>query len=250
MKHIKPISAFITILCFSLQFSAQQAFLVHQDNVKPSKIMQYEAIAKEFHDACLEHNPDTEWITAMTYDFKYMYITPIENMAEMDERPLAEMAKAMGDKFGDIFNRFDKCYEAHGSYIIVSDKELSYMPEGVTIPEDHNYRKWFYIYYTPENAKAIRDGMKAVKALNEKKNSPAYYRVYRNGFGQMKNYYVVSIAAKDEVDFAKTNKESEEALGTFEERWEAFSQVMDYASGMDEYSGEMRPDLAYAPKEK
>jgi hypothetical protein len=249
MKHIKPILAFIVIVCFSVQVYAQQAYLVHQDNVKPSKLMQYEKIAKEFHEAALEHQLNTTWVTASSNDFKYFYITPIKNMAELDENPMAAMADAMGDKFGAMFKEFDKCYDSHGSYIIVNDKELSYMPDDVTIPEDHNYRRWFYIYYTPENAKAVRDGMKAVKALYEKKNSEAYYRIYHDGFGQMEHYYLVSASAKDEVDFATTGKENEKVLGSFEERWEAFSQVMDYASRMEEYVGEMRPDLSYAPKE-
>ncbi|WP_203258405.1 hypothetical protein [Hyunsoonleella ulvae] len=249
MKHQRTLSLTCLLLCLAITVSfAQQAFLIHQDNVKPSKVMQYEKIAKEFHEACLEHKPETNWMAAMTYDFKYFYITPIENMAEMDERPMAKMAEAMGDKFGDMFEEFDKCYDSHGSYIVVSDKELSYMPEDGKIPEGHNYRKWFYIYYTPENAKAIRDGMKAVKALYETKNSTAYYRIYRNGFGQVGNYYLVSVAAKDEVDYAQTSKDNEKALGTFEERWEAFSQVMDYATEMEEYSGEMRPDLSYSHK--
>ncbi|GAL70926.1 hypothetical protein [Jejuia pallidilutea] len=85
MKHIKPILAFIVIVCFSVQVYAQQAYLVHQDNVKPSKLMQYEKIAKEFHEAALEHQPNTTWVTASSNDFKYFYITPIKNMAELDE---------------------------------------------------------------------------------------------------------------------------------------------------------------------
>lgn len=251
MKTIKTTLLFVLFLCFSISLTqAQQAYLVHQDNVKPSKVMEYEKIAKEFNEASKKHNVQATWYVAMTNGFQYYYLTPIENMAELDERPFADMAKAMGDDFGAMFDRFDQCYSSHGDYIIVQDNELSYMPEGkTTAPEDENYRKWFYMYYSPKNAEKIKAGMQAVKAYFKEKNSKEYYRVYKNGFGQMKNYYLVSISAKDEVDSATKAKANQDVLGSFDERWAVFSKVMDYTSKTEEFSGEMRPDLYYMPKE-
>ncbi len=249
MKTIKTTLLLALLLCFTFNISqAQQAYQIHQDNVKPSKIMEYEKIAKELHEACVEHNLQDTWFTASTNDFRYYYITPIENMADLDKRPFADMAKAMGDKFSDMFTRFDQCYDSHGTYIVVKDNELSYMPEGKTAaPADETYRKWFYMYYTPENSKKMREGMKAVKEFFAAKGSKEYYRVYRNGFGQMENYYMVSISAKDEIDSATRGKANEDLLGP--DRWEVFSKVMNNTSRMEEISGEMRPDLSYSPKE-
>ena len=247
MKTIKTTLLLTLFLCFTINVSqAQQAYQIHQDNVKPSKLMEYEKIAKEFNAACTTHKLQDSWSAAMTNDFKYFYITPIENMAELDERPFADMAKAMGDKFTDMFTRFDRCYDSHGTYIVVRDNELSYMPEGKTMaPADENYRKWIYMYYTPENSKKMREGMKAVKEFFAAKGSKEYYRVYRNGFGQMESYYMVSISAKDEIDSATKGKANEDVLGP--DRWEVFSKVMNYTSHMEEFSGEMRPDLSYSP---
>ncbi len=248
MNTIKSTLIIAILLCFTCNLSlAQKMFLVHQDNIKPSKMMEYEGIAKEFNAACIEHNVQTEWVTAVSNDFKYYYITPIKNFAELDERPLANMAQAMGDKFGELFNRYDKCYDTHGSYIVVSDEALSYMPEGAReAQEGQNYRKWFFMYYTPENSKKVKEGMKAVKELFASKGSTNYYRVYRNGFGAMENYYMVSVSAKDEVDGATQAKANEEVLGP--DRWDTFSKVINHISRMEEYSGEMRPDLSYSPK--
>ncbi len=248
MKTIKKTFCLTLLLCIVFNLSkAQQAFQIHQDNVKPAMVMEYEKIAKEFHNACVEHNVQASWVTAMSNDFKYFYITPIENFAELDKRPFADMAKAMGDKFGDIFNRFDACYDSHGTYIMHRDDELSYMPEGSSDAlKDQNYRKWYFMYYTPSNGKKIREGMKAVKELFTSKGSKEAYGVYRNGFGSMESFYLVSVPAKDEIDSAKRGKANEEVLGP--DRWETFSKVMNYISRMEEYSGEMRPDLAYAPK--
>ncbi len=248
MKTIKTTFVLALILCFTINSAqAQQLFQIHQDNVKPSKVAEYEKIAKEFNEASTTHNLQASWVTAMSNDFRYFYITPIENFAELDKRPFADMAKAMGDKFGDMFNRFDKCYDSHGTYIMASDEELSYMPEGkTTAPADENYRKWFYLYYTPKNAKKVREGMKAVKELYTSKGSKAYYRVYRNGFGSMESFYLVSVSAKDEIDSAQKGEANKEVLGP--DRWETFNKVMNNISRMEEYSGKMRPDLSYSPK--
>lgn len=250
MKTIKTTLLLALFLCFALNFlNAQKMFQIHQDNVKPSMIMEYEKIAKEFNETCKTHDVQATWYAASSSDFKYFYISPIEKMADLDERPMADMAKAMGDKFGDMFERFDKCYDSHGTYIIVRDDELSYMPEGkVDAPADENYRKWFYMYYTPENAKKMHEGMKAVKAFFAEKGSTEYYRVYTNGMGQMEQYYMVSVSAKDEIDSAKRGKANQDVLGP--DRWDVFGKIMKYTTRMEEHSGEMRPDLAYVAKKE
>ncbi|WP_189359108.1 hypothetical protein [Algibacter mikhailovii] len=248
MKTIKTTCISILMLCFVLHFAqAQQMFRIHQDNVKPSKLMEYEAIAKEFKAAASKHNVDVSWFTAMTYDNKYFYVSPIENFASFDERPFAEMAKAMGDDFTDLFSRFDKCYDSHGTYVIVKDNELSYMPEGVdNAPADETYREWYYMYYKPEDAKNIRDGMKAVRDMFKEKGSKMYYRVYRDGMGQMEHYYMVSAAFKNEIDAAQKNEENRKLLGP--DRMKTFSKVLNYVSRMEEQRGVMRPDMDYSPK--
>lgn len=248
MKIIKTSLLVMLFLCFTINATqAQQAFQVHQDNVKPSMIMEYEKIAKEFNEASVANNVQATWFTATTNDFKYFYITPIENFADLDKRPFADMANTMGDKWKALFQRFDKCYDSHGSYILIKDDSLSYMPEGITnAPEDENYRDWFYMYYTPENAEKIKEGIKAVKDFYISKGSKQYYRIYKNGFGSMENFYLVSIASKDEIDSAQKSKTNKEVLGP--DRWDTFSKVMNYTTRVEEYTGEMRPDLSYSPK--
>lgn len=249
MKAIKTNFLVSIILCFTIHITqAQKRFVIHQDNVKPSMIMQYEAIAKKFNEACKKHNAKTSWATATTDDLKYLYITPIEKFAELDENPFADMAKTMGAEFGNMFDEFDKCYDTHTNYTIALIEDLSYMPEGITLTQEgQNYREWFYIYFTPENAKKIREGMLAVKNMYAEKKSTLHYRIYRNGFGTTEEFYLVAASFKDRIDAATKNKANETVLGP--ERWETFKKVLDYASRFEEYTGEMRPDLAYQPKE-
>jgi hypothetical protein len=248
MKTIKSTFLITIILCLATNFSqAQQAYQIHQDNVNPSMIMEYEKTAKEFAAACKEHNPQTNWVTAVTNDLKYSYITPIENMADLDKRPFADMSKKMGDKWKEIFNNFDKCYDSHRSYVIHLIEDLTYMPEGITTTQEgQNYRNWYYIYFTPSNADKIREGMKAVKELYTAKGSKEYYRIYRNGYGTSEDFYLVAVSSKDEIDSATRGEANKAVLGP--DRWETLSKVMNYASRYEEYSGEMRPDLSYSSK--
>ena len=250
MKILKTtlLLAFILCLTFNLSQAQNKSYWVHQDNVKPSMVGEYEKITKEFNDACKKYNAQTSWITATTSDFRYMYVTPIENMADLDKRPFTDMAKAMGEDFGKMFERFDKCYDSHGGYIIILDEELTYMPDGISQTQDgQNYRKYFYLYYTPENRAKLREGMKAVKEMFASKESKEHYRVYRSGFGNMDSYYMVAISSKDEIDSATRSKANDELLGP--DRYETFNKVMGYTSRFEEYSGEIRSDLGYSPSE-
>jgi hypothetical protein len=226
---------------------AQKAYLIHQDNVKPSMVSEYEKISKEFIAKCKEYNPQTSWITATTNDLRYMYVTPIESMADIDKNPFKEMAEKMGDDFANIFKNYDKCYDSHGGYIIIHDEELTYMPEGFTqTPEGQNYRKYFYLYFKPKNQGKLKEGMKAIKEMFASKGSKSYYRVYRSGFGNMESYYMVAMAAKDEIDSVTRGKDNDELLG--EGRHEVFGNAMKYVTRFEEYSGAIRPDLGYSPK--
>ena len=248
MKTLKTNLLLTLVLCLATTFSfAQKAYMIHQDNVKPSMVWEYEKIAKEFNDACKEHNPQTSWITARTSDFVYMYVTPMESFADVDKTPFKDMAEKMGDNFGDMFNRFDKCYDSHGNYVIVMDEELTYMPNGIAqTQEGENYRDYYFIYYKPEDSKKVKEGMKAIKEMYANKGSKSYYRIYRSGFGTMESYYMVAVSSKDEIDSAQKSKANDDILGP--DRFDVFKKLMTYATRMESKTGEMRPDLAYSPK--
>lgn len=249
MKTIKnTLLLTFSLILVSTLCHAQQLFMIHQDNVLPSKAMEYEKIAKEFQSACVEHNLQATWYTAMSNDFTYYYITPIENFAELDENPFADMAEAMGDKFTDMFKRFDQCYDSHGDYIVRRVDDLSYRaPEGTDV-SDENFRKWIFMYYKPKNAAKVKEGMKAVKDMFKSKGSKEYYTIYQGGFGTMQSYYLVSVPAKSEVDSAQRAKANQDVLGP--DRYKTFNKVINNITKMEEYTGNMRPDLFYSPKKE
>ena len=158
-----------------------QAFWVHEDIVKPGMRDTYEKVTKDLVAACKEHNvQETQWITLRTNDNTYMYVTPINSMADLDKNGFETLSEKMGeDKMNALFERYDETYNKHGDYVIYLNKKLSYMPGGVSqTVEGENYRIMYYNYVTPENDKGFAETMKKIKAAFEKNNSIMHYRVY------------------------------------------------------------------------
>jgi len=254
MKQIKSFAVFL-IACLVMPFalSAQddgnyQMYWVHEDQVMPSKLADYEKTAKMLAEKCKEFNIDIPgWITSQTTDHRYLYVSPIKSIAEISFEGMGQLREKMGDEaFKQMFADFDKCYTAHGDYVITMDKELTYMPDGITqTPEGENYRKFWYLHTTPAKAKKLREKMLAVKELYQSKGSKAHYRVYRSGFGTMGDFYLVAAASKDAVSFETAGAANDQLLG--EDAQPLFMEVMQYITKIEEVTGYMRPDLAYSP---
>lgn len=256
MRTLKTVLLICSFLATPLGTLAQednatQAYWVHEDQVRPSMVMAYEKAAKELVANCQEHNVQgLSWITSATMDFRYFYITPISSMADISYDGFGPLQEKMGEEaFNKMFSDMDKCYDAHGDYVLLLDKGLSYMPDGITqTTEGEDYRKFYYLTTTPEHLGAMTKAFKGVKDMYEQKGSKMHYRVYRSGFGNMDSYFMVALSDKDGVSFETRGAENDALLG--EDAAAVFGEVMKYATGIEEITGRMRPDLAYSPKEE
>lgn len=226
--------------------AANQIFWVHEDQVKPSMTKEYEAVTKDFIAALKKHDiKETNFSTAKLDNATYLSISPVSNMADLDKNPLAPLAEKMGnEKFGELFTRFNKCYDVHKDYMVHLIENLSYMPDGLTTnTPGQDYRKWHFLHVTPENVPALREKMLEIKELYKEKDAKENYRVYRNGFGSDGDYYLVVISAKDAQSYAQTSDETEALLG--QEGKKLFEDMMQYVKKYETETGFMRPDLAY-----
>lgn len=236
----------IMVLLAPMSIHAQQMLHVHEDVVKPSMTMEYEAILKEVNDL-IKANP-LENVTMSVFrnsSNHYYFVRPISSMADLDGlSPVAQLAQKAGkEKVYEIFNRMDKCYDVERDFILISDDELSYKPsETSQVAEGENYRKHYRIYYSPDNRTAVRDQLKAFKALNEKNGSKGYYNIYRSGLGANAEFLLVTVSAKDEMHMAERGKANDELLGT--EGQSILQNLFLRMSKFEEFTGEMRPDLA------
>ncbi len=231
------------------QDDKSQAYWIHEDVVKPSMVEEYESICQELISNMKEHNiQEVNMIVANLIDNRYWYIGPIVNMAQLDNPVFATLSQKMGpEKMSDLFDRMNKCYDIEHDYVMNMDKDLSYMPGGITqIPEGLNYRKFHFYYYTPSNEDVVKERAAAIKKLYESKGSKVDYRVYKSGFGTRGAFYLVAIAAKDAADYANKIAENNELLG---QDW--LSTYNDFMSSLEKYEaaeGRMRPDMAYSPE--
>ncbi len=230
------------------QESSMKSFWIHEDVVKPSMVMEYEAVCKELVSNMKKYNiTEADFIVSTLSGSRYLYVGGISNMADLDKKVFSTLAEKMGgDAMSDLFKRMDKCYDIEHDYVIHLDSDLSYMPSGMTqTPEGKNYRKFHYLYITPENRDMVKEKMKAIKALWASKNSKVEYRVYKSGFGTKGEFYMVAVAAKDAVDYAVSAKENQDLLG--EEGKKIMGELYKNLLKYEEYVGEMRPDMAYSP---
>lgn len=253
MKTFK-MSILITLLILLLpctgftQENSMKSFWIHEDVVKPSMIEEYETVCKELVSNMKKHNiAEADFIVSALAGSRYLYVGGISNMADLDKKVFSTLAEKMGpDAMSSLFERMDKCYEIEHDYVIHLDPELSYMPSGMTqTPEGKNYRKFHYLYITPENRNIVKEKMTAIKALWTSKKSKVDYRVYKSGFGTKGEFYMVAVAAKDAVDYAVSAKENQALLG--EEGQKAMGELYENLLSYDEIVGEMRPDMAYSP---
>lgn len=253
MKTVKLTLLIVFVFLFSpYSIFAQKMYRIHEDVVKPSHVMEYETVVKELLTMVKSHNlQDVQWITSVTNDSRYMFISPMENYAELDKPSFisALIEKEGKENIYDLFDRMDKCYDTELDYIIRLNEELTYMPGGITqTVEGENFRDFHFIYVAPGNRSVVKEKMKAIKELYESKGSKTYYRVYNSGFGTNGEYFLVAIAAKDGEHMAKKGKENKELLGDEGQAamWGMYSNVLRYVK----VEAEMRPDLAYSPKKE
>ncbi|NOY47241.1 MAG: hypothetical protein GXO84_03355 [Chlorobi bacterium] len=251
MKVLKTtIMLAIMLLLTPMISNAQDMYYVHEDVVKPSKVMEYEGVLQELLTLVNKHKlEDTRWITLVSNNSHYSYISPLANMAELDKPSfVAQLAEKAGKEVvSDIFNRMNTCYDTELDYILTLDKDLTYMPNGITqTPEGENYRNNHLFYISPSNRSVVKEKMKAVKTLFESKGSKMYYRVYKSGFGTAGEYYMVAVAAKDAEDMEKKSKANEALMG--KELQETLNQLYFNSLRYEKLEGDIRPDLSYSPK--
>jgi len=248
-KTLKITIALTIVLVLNPMISfSQDMYRIHEDVVKPSKIMEYEGILQEMMTIVNKHKlEDTKWISLVTNNSHYSYISPLKNMADMDKPSfVATLIEKEGkEAITDLFSRMDKCYDTELDYIVTLDKELTYMPNGITqTPEGENYRNNHFFYIAPSNRGIVKEKMKAIKTLFESKGSKMYYRVYKSGFGASGEYYMVAVAAKDAGDMAEKEKENDALLG--EGLQKALNDLYFNTLRYEKLEGTIRPDLSYS----
>jgi hypothetical protein len=253
MKKLKITILLAAILMvFPLTTNAQeesknQAYVFHTDPVHLSNLSEYENVAKNLVEECNKHKAKSGWAAFKMNGSNYVYVSPIKNMAELDKNSFSDLQEKMGNEaFGKLFEKFNQHYDSHSDYVMILDKDLSYMPSGINItPEGLNYRYNTLYYVAPKNyGKAVQIA-KEFKKLYAEKGSKEYYRVYHSGFGTAGNYLMVARAAKNAAEFEASRDENNNLIG--EDGSELYKKLLALLLKTEIMTGYMMPELSYFP---
>lgn len=221
-----------------------QMFMIHVDHVISSQSMQYEEANKGFNALCAEHgleNADT-WTFAQS-NGDYMHVSMIDNMADLDKNPFADVVKKAGkDTWSSMYSKFDGTYMEHESYIVHGHPEVSYKAEQIA-GGDMNYRVWSYNYYEDKDSKKMKEITKKWKELYEAKNIENGFTIYSAGLGHPGPVIVVMQWAKSASEYYAQNEKNQKLLG--EEGKKLGQETSKYIIKREKIDGWFRPDLSY-----
>ena len=251
MKTLKirclPFLTFLLMISFTFaQDKAPNMFVVHTDNVKFGMMQEYEAAAKELKELMEKHQIKDGHYTAISVeDGRYVYVSPISSMADLDKNPMSELYEKVGaEKINAMFSKMDECYDSHHDNIVYRIDELSYMPEGYSTA-GKNFREYHFLYYSPRHSKAMNEAMAGVKKMFASSNIKNGYEVYHSGFGDDESYYMVAVSGDDALSIAQGGKSNNEIMGDAGQA--ALYEVIKLASRYDQVNANIRPDLSYLP---
>ncbi len=228
-----------------------QLLSVHEDNVIPSKVEEYEKAALGLVDAIKSHNISSLSYTAASIDdYTYIYFTPVENLGAVEKMnaSFGELQEKMGkDSFGALMKKFDVCYPTHRNYLVRLRPDLCYKPEyGAQISDGLNFRHWDYYHIHPDMEDQAEAIAKEWVALNEKIKSPEGYRLYVNSYGLEGPVFIVVQSAKSAADFYTRSeawmKKAEEAGQSLMKR------TMKVVRKFESKDGMIRPELSASPQ--
>ncbi|APG59799.1 hypothetical protein [Christiangramia salexigens] len=251
MKTTNQIMAVLALLLFlNFNLNAQedryQLYVVHEDRVKDGMIEKHMEADKALLKAAKQNEmKDFSWISFQSDDNRMLYLSPIENFAELDHNPFKDLEDKIGEEEMDkLLEAFSNTYSEHGDYVLILDKELSYMPEGITqTPQGEDYRQLDFYHIPPGKDDKAEELARSVKDLYSKKGSKLNYRLYKSSFGVMGNYYMVAMSAKSADELAKLRNENDNLVG--DEGKKLMEEIQKTVSKIETLTGKIRPDLSY-----
>jgi len=239
---------FITALSFGQEEPKDQLFSVHQDNIKPSMVGQYEEAAMGLIAAFKEYGMEIPTMfVSQTDDFTYYYLSPIENYAALDEMNAkwGELIEKMGaEKWAELDDAFEGTYFSHKDFIIKRSGELSYTPENprlVTKDASFIHWDWYWIEEGKESeAMEVTKKFKNLFAANKIADS---FTIWTSDIGTDYGLIVVTQIAKDAEDYYAMTSKRGEVIG--DEMDLLYEKFVKYVKKYEHENGKLRHDLYY-----
>lgn len=221
-----------------------QMFAVWEITVSPANTPKVIAAWKNATAKMTEHDVAATFGIMTVDDGRFLISSPIENLAQLDQDPMADMAKTIGrEGMMEIFQPIYDNAITLNSYVIEMPKEKSYFPSDDP-REGANYRKWVHYSFEPTATMMINDLAEKVMALNQKYKVPGGFVMYRDGLGMIGPKVIVEYWGKSTSDLYvdKTNDLPEEYK---KEQQALNAEIAKHLVGVETFMGYYHEDLSY-----
>jgi hypothetical protein len=227
-----------------------ELYLIHEEIAKPSMMMQYESVTREFLNAFTEKKADPKvWGMRlyMTNDLHYIYVNPISNWATLDGMPANWMSisQAIGkDRWQSLMTRGNSAMVSYDETVSARRPDLSYVPANPRLkPEEQKFVHLMFYYIDAAKTDEAEQVAKDYAALAKAKNIPNPFTVYEAKSGTDLPLYVVAIPAKSAADFYANDEKDNAAMGADARALDA--RAMAAARKLQFRDATFRPDLSY-----
>lgn len=207
-----------------------QLYNVHDDQVKPHQLELYEETAKKLADGLTEYDVDASYFVVEREDIRFLYFRPVRGLGYLGENTWGKLRPEMPEEYAVIAADFTASLDAHGSYILELHKQLSYRPE-----LEGSQRRLIYLHVSPDQEAAFLRLAGEIRRLFESNNVNARYRVYKSGYGNRKDYFVVEITPEDAEHVATSINEFQEYR----------YRVLQHLMRAEVFNVTLRDDLSY-----
>jgi hypothetical protein len=228
-------------------------YLVHQEQARPYRLEAYEQATRDFHKLLADNpallGPMGRGVQVrMSEAFLYSYTLEIDSLAEVAEieRVFARVAAKQPQRFGEIWGRGGEATEWMRDLVLVEDPALSYQPSDPYLRLDEARYLGVDVYYAQpgredEVERLARDYVAAFRAKGVRQG----YRLMRAAMGPELPMLVVMIPARDALDLAQANAESQKLLGA--EGAALAARARSFTRRFERHEAFLRPDLSLPP---
>jgi len=246
------------LIGFGFVFTATQAgeqksalLLIEEQIVKPAKIAELEAALKEMVAYCVEHNYPYSWMTYSDYNYRYCYVMPIKDLADIDTQMKAgaELGKKIGDPWKALMSEYLGNYEYTKLGVIRTRPDLSYIPENPRLkPDEAVYTRWGLCYVKADKTGEFEELMKKWVELFREKNIADGFNTFMGDLGTDNPFYFYAESGKSPEDFFTQNTKNMDMLG--EEVEPLWMKTLGVLRKYESIGGMFRPELSYIPKKE
>jgi hypothetical protein len=228
-----------------------QLYIVWDVVVTPDKFMAYEAASVKMFQFFAKHEFPWGWNAYRTEDFHYYYLTPIENMAELDKffEYVVKVRQKAGPEDMAMMEGAIGTYESETMGVFMLRSDLSYVPDNPRVAtEDMKFFDYSYYYLRPGMEMEAEKLAADWQAFFKRKGINDGFNVFTSLIWSDLPVWVVTSGAKSEEDFYANQAKMAAGLG--DDYMALAKRNMDGCRKYERRTGVFVPELSYIPQKK